>query len=211
MPNGLYRTTDGGATWHVLAATWSGGHGSGVLPGLGSVVFQPGGKVGWLGGGMLDSALDRTGDGGHTWHRVSLRAPRGALFGLPAIFGRTVTEPVTIERGELGGTAQSASLRLYLSTNDGKTWALASTLARAASPACEGPLETSLPAGSVPWLAAFRHHHLVVYRPTGPRSRWIGQLTPAPVPHGVCGPSAIAGAGTVTAWLATSSGPVTRS
>ncbi|MGH3274654.1 MAG: WD40/YVTN/BNR-like repeat-containing protein [Streptosporangiaceae bacterium] len=199
---GLYRTTDGGATWRLLAATQLGGHGSGVLPGLGDVVFQPGGKVGWL-ADTFGSGLERTADGGRAWHPASIRAPHGALLGLPSIFGRTVTEPVTIERGDLGGVDRSASLRLYVSANDGKTWVLGSTLARAASPACTGPLLTSLPAGAAPWLAAFRDHHLVVSRPSGPRSAWIGHVTSAPVPSGVCGPAQIAGAGTATAWLAT--------
>jgi hypothetical protein len=47
------------------------------MPVLGKVVFQPGGKIGWLGGGMFTTALYRTGDGGHSWHKVNLRAPRG--------------------------------------------------------------------------------------------------------------------------------------
>ena len=199
----LYRTTDGGATWHLVARTQvtRPGHRRG-LPELGRVVFQPGGKVGWLGGGMFSTLLYRTGDGGQVWHKVALPAPKGALAGLPAITGRTVTEPVTIERGALGLTPRSGSLRVYVSTNDGATWKLASTAARAASPACQGPLATSFPAGSAPWLATVRHHQVVAYRP-GPRSRWTGHVTPAPVPRGSCGPDSITGAGPAAAWLVT--------
>src|SRR6185437_4044135 len=182
----VYRTADGGATWHLLAQTQFGrpGHRHG-LPALGKVVFQPGGKVGWLGGGMFGTALYRTGDGGRSWHKVNLRAPRGSSFGLPSITGRTVTEPVTTEWGALGLNPRSATLRVYTSTNDGATWALTSKAARVASPACQGPLATSFPAGSKPWLTAFRNGHVLAYRPAGPRSRWIGHVTPAPVPRGL--------------------------
>ncbi len=197
----LYRTTDGGATWHLLARTQftQSGHRKG-LPGLGRVVFQPGGKIGWLGGALFDTAFFRTADGGHTWRKVKLTAPRGALFGLPSVTGRTVTEPVTTERLH-GVSIVSASLRVYTSTNDGAAWTLTSMATGAASPACQGPLPTSFPAGSRPWLAAVRGGHVLAYRQAG--RRWIGHVTPAPVSRGLCGPDSITGAGTATAWLVT--------
>ena len=106
----LYATTDGGERWRLVASTDGNSHGPGVLPDLGQVRFEPGGKVGWLGGGMCSQALYRTVDGGRVWQRSGIPALAGAAFGLPESFGQTLLEPVTLGNG---------TLVLYRSTDGG--------------------------------------------------------------------------------------------
>jgi len=192
----LFRTTDGGATWHLVASLQAGvRHGAGMLPELGRIEFEPGGRTGWLGGGMFSSALYRTGDGGHTWRPVSLQAPHGAVFGLPAIYGRTLVEPVTV------GAGGRASLRVYVSADGGAAWSLASSLSGAASPSCLGPVPTSFPGRSAGWAAVFRRHHVVVYRTASQGRRWTALVTPVPLPRVFCGPDQITALGANRAWL----------
>jgi Photosynthesis system II assembly factor YCF48 len=95
----LLHSTNGGRTWHCVSATHQEGACPGTLPGLGPVAFEPGGRTGWLGGGQFSTALYRTSDGGRTWQAMPVPAPRDAIFGLPAIFGRTVVETVTAGHG----------------------------------------------------------------------------------------------------------------
>lgn len=171
----LYSTTDGGTSWH-LVASFGIAHGPGILPELGQVRFEPGGRAGWLGGGMFSGALYRTGDGGRTWQRASIPAPAGSQFGLPAGSGRTLLEPVTLCSG---------ALVLYRSTDGGTRWSQVSTLpgATTAAPAC-GPatVSVSFPSLQVGWATAVRAARTVVYRTTDGGRRWekIGSSWPVP-------------------------------
>jgi len=194
----LFRTTDGGSTWR-LVATLNGQrpHGVGTLPALGMIRFEPGGMTGWLSNNLFGSPLYRTTDGGRSWRQVHLRAPSGAAFGPPAVFGRTLAEPVTV------GAGGTASLRIYISRDDGETWSLASTLQNAASRSCSGPLPTSFPGQAVAWAAAFRDSHVVVYRTTSQGKSWTPLATPAPASRQFCGPDQIEAVGAGRAWLTT--------
>jgi photosystem II stability/assembly factor-like uncharacterized protein len=197
----LYRTSDGGATWHRVATTQPGRRGGpGVLPAVGRFEFEPGGPVGWLSNTMFGSQLYRTTNGGRTWRPVRLRAPSGAIRGLPAILGKTLIEPVTI------GAGATASLRVYISKDGGTAWSQISSLPKAARPSCMGPIPTSFPALPVGWAAAFRHHNVVVYRTTDEGVRWSALVTPAPASSGFCGPDQIASPTPSRAWLVTPGG-----
>lgn len=199
----LYRTSDGGASWHPVATMKPGRHGGpGVLPTLGRFEFEPGGRTGWLTNNLFGSPLYRTADGGRTWRPVRMRAPQGAIRGLPSVFGRTLIEPVTV------GAGGTASLRVYASTDGGFAWSQVSSLPRAARPSCgNAPMPTSVPTPSAWWAAAFRHHRAVVYLTASTGRRWTTLVTPAPVPDATCGPDEIAAPGAARAWLVTPGTP----
>jgi photosystem II stability/assembly factor-like uncharacterized protein len=196
----LYRTTNGGATWRRVASMQPGrGSGRGVLPALGRFEFEPGGTVGWLSNNQFGSLLYRTTDGGRSWRPVRLPAPAGAIRGLPAVFGRTLVEPVTI-----GAGAAAHSLRMYFSKDGGTTWSLASSLPGAARPSCaNAPMPASVVSPSVWWAAAFRNHRVVAYRTTDAGKHWAAVTPPAPVAAGFCGPDQIAAPSPSRAWLVT--------
>ena len=154
----LYATTDGGKRWRLVARTAWGSHGPGVLPTLGQVRFEPGGKVGWLGGDMCSGTLYRTVDQGRTWQRSGIPAPVGSAFGLPTAFGQTLLEPVTLGNG---------TLVLYRSTDDGARWARVSALPHAVTGAagCYGPaVSVSFATAQDGWAAAAHGGRTVVYR-----------------------------------------------
>jgi photosystem II stability/assembly factor-like uncharacterized protein len=196
----LYRTSDGGASWHRVATMQPERRGGrGVLPTLGRFEFEPGGTTGWLSNNLIGSRLYRTTDGGRSWRPVRLPAPVGAIRGLPALFGRTLVEPVTI-----GAGAATASLRVYVSKDGGATWSLASALPDAARPSCgNAPLPTSIATPSAWWAAAFRNHQAVAYRTMDAGAHWSALATPAPVSAGFCGPDQIAAPTASRAWLVT--------
>jgi photosystem II stability/assembly factor-like uncharacterized protein len=187
----LYRTTDGGATWHLIASLPERHHGAGVLPELGQTEFAAGGKVGYLGGGMFSHALYRTSDGGRTWRKADVPAPSGSQFGLPALSGQTQAEPVTIHSGG------SASLRTYLSVDDGATWSPRSVLAVPIG-ACIGPIASDLSHG---WAAAVQAHQVLVFRASNQGRSWITFRTHIPTAPGNCGPDQITAPGPSQGWL----------
>lgn len=162
----LYATTDGGKRWRLVARTDWGSHGPGVLPTLGQVRFEPGGKVGWLGGGVCSGSLYRTVDEGRTWQRSGIPAPSGSAFGLPTAFGQTLLEPVTLGNG---------TLVLYRSTDGGARWAWVSALPHAVTGAagCYGPaVSVSFATAQDGWAAAAHGGRTVVYRTRDGGRHW---------------------------------------
>jgi photosystem II stability/assembly factor-like uncharacterized protein len=162
----LYTTTDGGGRWRLVARTAWGSHGPGVLPTLGQVRFEPGGKVGWLGGGACSNALYRTVDGGRAWQRSGIPAPAGSAFGLPAAFGPTLLESVTLGNG---------TLVLYRSSDDGSRWSRVSALPHAVAGAagCYGStVSVSFPTAQDGWAAAAHGGRTVAYRTTDGGRHW---------------------------------------
>ena len=162
----LYTTTDGGKRWRLAARTDWGSHGPGVLPTLGQVRFEPGGKVGWLGGGVCSGSLYRTVDQGRTWQRSDIPAPSGSAFGQPTAFGQTLLEPVTLGNG---------TLVLYRSTDGGARWSRVSALPHAVTGAsgCYGSaVSVSFATAQDGWAAAAHGGRTVVYRTTDGGRRW---------------------------------------
>jgi photosystem II stability/assembly factor-like uncharacterized protein len=187
----LAATSDGGARWRVVARNRARAPGSGQLPPeLGDVRFGPD-SSGWLGGGMFSQALFRTGNGGRTWLRVSIKAPRGALFGLPAAVGRILIEPVTAGH----------ELLLYRSTDGGAHWSQHSVLPHVTNGSCGAePPAVSIPAPGAVWAAGVRANRAVVYRTTDGGLRWTGIGTNWRVP-GRCGAPEIQAANADHAWV----------
>ena len=108
----LYRTADGGRSWHVIDEN---------LPDIGAVTFVDS-RRGWLAGGRLF----HTGDGGRHWTRVPLAAPpgfRGRLLLLSSVrfFGRA-----GIVAGEYYGRRHV--IGFYRTTNAGRSWHLLASL-----------------------------------------------------------------------------------
>jgi photosystem II stability/assembly factor-like uncharacterized protein len=149
----------------VARTNW-GSHGSGVLPTLGQVQFEPGGKVGWLGGGVCGNALYRTLDGGRAWQRSGIPAPAGSAFGPPTAFGQTLLEPVTLGNG---------TLVLYRSADDGSRWSRVSALPHAVTGAAgclASTVSVSFPTAHDGWAAAAHGTRTVVYRTTDGGRHW---------------------------------------
>jgi photosystem II stability/assembly factor-like uncharacterized protein len=189
----LLHSTNGGATWRCVAAN----HGcQGRLPELGPVRFERGGLIGWLGGGQFSTALYRTSDGGRTWQRMHIPAPSGAIFGLPALFGRTIIETATAAAGH------SDSLLTFTSRNNGASWQRTSVLDRAGTGAsCTDPVSASFPSASAGWAATFRVGQVVIYRRMAPRQPWriVARLDRQPRGHAAC--VQIQAADSAHAWL----------
>ena len=171
----LYATTDGGRRWRLVASLGPpNSHRPGVLPDLGQVRFEPGGNVGWLGGGMCSQALYRTIDGGREWQRSGIPAAAGAAFGLPEGSGQTLLEPVTLGNG---------TLVLYRSTDGGTRWSRVSALPGAVTgPAgCEtSTVSVSFPSAQDGWAAAAQGASTVAYRTTDGGRHW--ELTGSALP-----------------------------
>jgi photosystem II stability/assembly factor-like uncharacterized protein len=188
----LYVTTDGGASWRAVASSHP-EPGQGVLPELGQVRFGPG-LAGWLGGGMFSRSLYRTGNGGRTWQPAEIPAPPGSVFGLPAVFGRTLIEPVTDGR----------ALTLYRSTDGGTHWRKLSALPDATGGGCAaGQVSVSFPTPRSGWAAAVLAARTVVYRTTDGGLSWTRTGTSWPVPPDSCEPPAIQATDAAHAWLLT--------
>ncbi len=195
----LYATTDGGARWRLVASAEP-ETGSSHLPEGGQVLFEPDG-TGWLGGGPYSTSLFRTADGGRTWRRAAIRAPSGSIFGLPAVFGPTLIEPVTA----------GPTLLLYRSTDAGQRWSKLSELAPAGARECEPglspaslpPPTVSLPAPAVGWAAAVRSGRTVIYRTTDGGQLWDKIAMSWPVPSGTCEAPVVQAIGASHAWVLT--------
>jgi len=130
----LYRTTNGGRSWQVVRE----------LADYGKVVFvSP--TEGWLAG----LHLLRTADGGRTWHRQSLPAPRGyrgrlVLLTAPRFFGRHGVLAGQYERG-------NPVIGFYRTSNGGRRWRLLGTLPGSA-PGVFPQFTLSAVSGSIVWL-----------------------------------------------------------
>jgi photosystem II stability/assembly factor-like uncharacterized protein len=192
---GLYATTDGGTSWHLVASLQA-AHGPGFLPTLGQIRFDPGGKTGWLGGGICGTALYRTSDGGRTWRQSSIPAPAGAHFGLPAGSGQALLEPVTLPSG---------TLVLYRGTDGGARWSRVSVLpgAETATSTCGLGVAVSFPALQDGWAAAVRAGRTVAYRTTDGGRHWARIGSSWPVPPDSGGAPVIQGIDATRAWLLT--------
>ena len=169
----LYATTDGGKRWRLVARTAFGTHGPG-LPTLGQVRFEPGGTVGWLGGGVCSTALYRTVDGGREWQRSGIPAPSGSASGQPTAFGQTLLEPVTLGNG---------TFVLYRSADGGIRWSRVSALPRAVTGAagCYGStVSVSFTTAQDGWAAAAHDGRTVTYRTTDGGRHW--ELGPRTLP-----------------------------
>jgi photosystem II stability/assembly factor-like uncharacterized protein len=194
----LYSTADGGTSWRLVARLGTGtSHGPGILPELGQVRFEPGGQIGWLGGGVFSRALYRTGDGGRTWQQASIPAPAGAQFGLPAGSGQMLLEPVTLCTG---------ALVLYRSTDGGTRWSQISTVPGTATATlgCPArPVPVSFPSSQVGWAAPVRAARMAIYRTTDGGRRWEKTAGNSPFPAGGGGLPVIQGIDATHAWLLT--------
>jgi photosystem II stability/assembly factor-like uncharacterized protein len=109
----LYRTTDGGRSWHIVDEG---------LPDIGAVTFV-GNSRGWLAGGRLFRTLD----GGRHWTPAPLPAPRGyqgrlLLLSNVRFFGRT-----GIVAGEYYGRRHV--IGFYRTKDAGRSWHLLARLA----------------------------------------------------------------------------------
>ncbi|HUA40030.1 MAG TPA: YCF48-related protein [Streptosporangiaceae bacterium] len=190
----LLHSTDGGATWQCVASAFASYACPGTLPELGPVRFERGGMIGWLGGGQFSTALYRTADGGRTWERMHIPAPRGAIFGLPAVFGRTIIETAT------GGTGHAASLLTFVSHDNGASWQRGSALDRPGTgDGCRA--SASFPSASSGWAAVIQAGHVAIYRRTAPMRPWriVAELGRPPHARAEC--AEIQAAGSAHAWL----------
>jgi len=138
---GLFRTTDGGATWARVA-----------LPARGPIEFlSP--TDGWLVGDPLHARLFMTHDAGASWQEQSLATPTGfsssrLSYNLPA-FG-TPSDGILV--ATLANPAH-AGIGLYATTDGGITWNVTSTL----------PLANGLSLGqNVPEIDAIDLRHIEV-------------------------------------------------
>jgi photosystem II stability/assembly factor-like uncharacterized protein len=172
----LYATTDGGERWRLVASIFGHLRAPGALPDLGRVQFEPGGKVGWI-GGACSRALYRTTDGGLAWHHSAIAAPAGAAFGLPAGSGQTLLEPVILVNG---------TLVLYRSSDGGARWSRVAALSGAVTGATGGAggcgdstVSVSFPSAQDGWAAAGYGARTVAYRTTDGGHHWeptVGSL-----------------------------------
>ena len=131
----LYRTTDGGRSWHVADEN---------LPDIGAVTFV-GNERGWLAGGRLF----HTADGGRHWTRAPLPAPggyRGRLLLLSSVrfFGR-----IGIVAGEYYGRRHV--IGFYRTRDGGRNWRLLARL-RGSEPYVYPQFTVSAVSATIVWL-----------------------------------------------------------
>jgi photosystem II stability/assembly factor-like uncharacterized protein len=150
----LAHSADGGRTWKRVAVD---------LPVLGAIVFASP-RDGWLGHSGLARSLYVTHNGGRSWRRVKIAAPRewhGAkLFSdVPTFFGRHGVLPVSIVRGRREAVA------FYVTGDGGRTWRLRK-LHRVRYPVrgevfFANVVPTSVVSPSVWWVVSGRHHPVI--------------------------------------------------
>ncbi len=194
----LLGTSDGGRRWRCLAAAPVRRRGcAGRLPELGNVEFAANGRTGWLGGGMFSRALYRTRDGGRTWRKMPLAIPDGAVATLPAVFGRTIVEPVEVPADS------ELAIVVYLSTDDGAHWRLGGKFfSKQHGPSCAGPVSFSFPSRQVGWTTLVVHGRAVVYRSTDGGLAWHRTARAGRVqPGSSCSSPRILAASAADAWL----------
>ncbi len=115
----VYRTTDGGSSWKLVA----------TLPGVGPLAMSADGLLGVMISTQQPSgpALIST-DGGHLWQPLQLASPAGlgsnqVSFSSPAVFDSTTAVlPTTYQNGER--TVEE----VYTTSSGGATWPLTPTI-----------------------------------------------------------------------------------
>jgi BNR/Asp-box repeat protein len=121
----LYRTTDGGLTWHRVAT----GPPS-PLRQVAPVEAGPAGEL-WQAGGLFSDRLERTTDGGKHWRAINLTgAPRPSTaqpakqpwYSLHAFFPHQTLTTVAVPHG------RSEHLLVYASRDRGRSWVRLSDL-----------------------------------------------------------------------------------
>jgi hypothetical protein len=177
----LFRTGDGGASWHAVAD----------LPEVAPVEFHSPSDA-WQAGGPFSRALFRSSDGGRSWQPVHVPIParqRTAthLFGSPAFFAREILAPVTFVRG------RAVELDVYRRTNGGRDWRRVSTLAPAGAERARclpAPLSISFATASDWWVSADPGARPVAYVTTDAGRHWqqnaiaaSGAITGCPLPQ----------------------------
>ena len=120
----IFKTTNGGQNWTMVASTLSGNSG---LPngGLKSGISFKDTLNGWATGGDYSYKpwLYVTHDGGHTWQKQGL-PPNTPIFATttpPVFFGNSGILPVTLLNNGNGNNTM-----FYITTNDGQSWTAAS-------------------------------------------------------------------------------------
>lgn len=115
---GIYRSTDGGATWtSVMAST-----------GVRDITFHPT-DANIVYAQVKSKGVYRSIDGGATWNRLENGLPIGGL----AAYGRIVMAPSDpLILYALLGPSSGATLKLYVTTDGGDSWTLVN------DDACEG-------------------------------------------------------------------------
>jgi hypothetical protein len=161
----LYQTTDGGASWQLVAML------NQTLPRLGVVEFEPGDVVGWLGGMQyVPRPLEVSTDQGRGWRAAALPGSQSdSAAGLPAVFGATLIEPV------VDCSAGSTELRTYRSADNGAQWSLTSTADIARG--CQ-QVSTAFPSQIAGWVAALSNGRVVVERTTDRGRHWTTVRVP---------------------------------
>lgn len=190
---GLFRTRDGGKTWVDIGKD---------APLKGAIEFATA-RVGWLARSdfPLPGELYATRDGGRSWHRRTLRLPRGwraarAFPDRPSFFGARGVLPVDLVRGRRSAVA------FYTSRNDGGSWRVRAVrrvdFSILGGSSEGGPVRyvpTSIASPSTWWIVGGRRRGDVAMTTDGGDS-W--QVAPAPIVG-----SEISAVDSRRAWLST--------
>ena len=192
----LEHTVDGGRTWKEINAN---------APFMGSIEFTTP-RDGWLGQSdfAAPAQLYETHDGGRSWRRRRIAAPRGwrgarLFLETPTFFGQRGVLPVDLVRGE------RAAVAFYTTTDGGRTWRprstrkVASSIANANNPFVRY-VPTSIASPSVWWIAEGRRHSVIAVTRDAGRS-WRAS-TPSTLPPAAA--SDISATDARHAWLTTS-------